>query len=92
MELPIGQTTKMMREWNGAVKNSEEPEPDWKKYDARVIKSCDDYFMAQQLLKKALNCNTSDLQSEEEEEEIRPKRRPKPMCCEKEPCLPCRHR
>ena len=25
---------------NGAVKNSEEPGPDWKKYDARVIKSC----------------------------------------------------
>ena len=23
-----------------AAKNSEEPGPDWKKYDARVIKSC----------------------------------------------------
>ncbi len=39
----------------------------------------DDYFEARQLLKKSLMCNTSDLQSEEEEEENRPKRRPKPM-------------
>lgn len=64
---------------NRAVKNSEEPGRDWKTYDARVIKSCDDYFEARQLLKKSLMCNTSDLQSEEEEEEIRPKRRPKPI-------------
>ncbi|XP_048012495.1 uncharacterized protein LOC125245788 isoform X3 [Megalobrama amblycephala] len=64
---------------NRAVKNSEEPGPDWKTYDVRVIKTCDDYFEAQRLLKKSLMCNTSDLQSEEEEEEIRPKRRPKPI-------------
>ncbi|XP_051743182.1 uncharacterized protein LOC127508834 isoform X2 [Ctenopharyngodon idella] len=63
---------------NRAVKNSEEPGPDWKTYDVRVIKTYD-YFEAQRLLKKSLMCNTSDLQSEEEEEEIRPKRRPKPI-------------
>lgn len=64
---------------NRAVKNSEEPGPDWKTYDVRVIKTCDDYFEAQRLLKKSLMCNTSDLQSEEEEEEMKPKRRPKPI-------------
>ncbi|KAG7483513.1 hypothetical protein MATL_G00039210 [Megalops atlanticus] len=58
------------------VKNAEEPGPDWKTYDARIVKSCDQYFEAQQLLKKSLTCNTSDLQSEEEEE-IRVKRKPK---------------
>ncbi|XP_030592101.1 uncharacterized protein LOC115784866 isoform X5 [Archocentrus centrarchus] len=60
-----------------AVKNVEEPGPDWKTYDIRIIKSCDQYFEARQLLKKSLTCSTSDLQSEEEEEEIRPKRKPK---------------
>ncbi|KAG1952331.1 hypothetical protein F2P79_010252 [Pimephales promelas] len=46
---------------------------------AVVSKYQSTYFVARQVLKKALKCNTSDLQSEEEEEEIQPKRRPKPI-------------
>jgi len=30
---------------NRAVKNSEEPGPDWRKYDARVIKSCSIFIL-----------------------------------------------
>ncbi|XP_048851856.1 bromodomain-containing protein 4-like [Brienomyrus brachyistius] len=47
---------------------------DWETYDVRMLKSCDPYFEAQQRLNKSLSCSTSDLQ---EEEEIRPKRKPK---------------
>ncbi|KAG7455520.1 hypothetical protein MATL_G00257610 [Megalops atlanticus] len=62
-----------------AVKGREEPGPDWDTYDVRIIKSCENYLEARQLLKKSLTCNTSDLQSDEEEEVIRVKRKPKPV-------------
>ncbi|MED6279014.1 hypothetical protein CHARACLAT_030168 [Characodon lateralis] len=62
---------------NRAVRNAEEPGSDWETYDARILKSCDQYLEARQHLNKSLSCNTSDLQTEEEEEDIRPKRKPK---------------
>nr|XP_054591439.1 uncharacterized protein LOC129155652 [Nothobranchius furzeri] len=62
---------------NRAVKNAEEPGPDWETYDVRILKSSDQYFEARQQLNKSLSCHTSDLQTEEEEEDVRPKRKPK---------------
>ncbi|XP_052470032.1 uncharacterized protein LOC128026838 [Carassius gibelio] len=58
---------------NRAVKHGEEPQEDWQTHDVRIIKSSDTYIEARQILKKALTCSTSDLQTEDEQE--RPGRR-----------------
>ncbi|XP_036419436.1 uncharacterized protein LOC118803046 isoform X2 [Colossoma macropomum] len=62
-----------------AVKNAEEPGSDWEKHDVRILKSCNQYLEARQLLRKSLTHNTSELQSDEEEEEIRGRRKHKPI-------------
>ncbi|XDV25601.1 hypothetical protein PO909_029492 [Leuciscus waleckii] len=58
---------------NRAVKHGEEPQDCWQTHDVRIIKSSDTYMEAHQILKKALTCSTSDLQTEDEQE--RPGRR-----------------
>ncbi|MED6237375.1 hypothetical protein ATANTOWER_023716 [Ataeniobius toweri] len=60
-----------------AVRKNEEPGEDWKLYDVRVLSRTDDYLKARQKLKASLTCNTSELQTEEEEEVVR-KRKIKP--------------
>eukprot|EP00079_Xenopus_tropicalis_P024777 XP_012817764.1 PREDICTED: uncharacterized protein LOC100486038 [Xenopus tropicalis] len=62
---------------NRAVQKCEEPGADWKKYDVRVHSRTGDYLKARQKLRALLTCNTSELQTDEEEEVIR-KRKIKP--------------
>ncbi|XP_065119570.2 uncharacterized protein [Paramisgurnus dabryanus] len=62
---------------NRAIQKKEEPGGDWKKYDVRVLLRAGDYLKAREKLKASLNCNTSELQTDGEEEVIR-KRKIKP--------------
>ncbi|XP_039603429.1 uncharacterized protein LOC120525309 [Polypterus senegalus] len=58
---------------------AEEPGPDWTKHDVRVLKSYGDYMSAWQGMKKSLTCQTSELDSDDQEDIGRVKRAPKPI-------------
>ncbi|XP_048010231.1 uncharacterized protein LOC125244209 isoform X2 [Megalobrama amblycephala] len=62
---------------NRAIQKNEEPGADWKKYDVRVLLRTGDYLKAREKLRASLTCNTSELQTDDEEEVIR-KRKIKP--------------
>ncbi|KAG2459094.1 RL22 protein, partial [Polypterus senegalus] len=65
---------------NKAARYAEEPGPDWTKNDVRVLKSYGDYMSAWQGMKTSLTCQTSELDSDDQEDIGRVKRAPKPMC------------
>ncbi|XP_048864724.1 uncharacterized protein LOC125739063 isoform X3 [Brienomyrus brachyistius] len=62
---------------NRAVQKCEEPRTGWKQYDVRVLSRTGDYRKAREKLRASLTCNTSELQTDDEEEVIR-KRKIKP--------------
>ncbi|XP_072564905.1 uncharacterized protein [Paramormyrops kingsleyae] len=63
-----------------AIQQRERPGEDWDQHDCTVLKSCDNYLQARQAMKKSLTCSTSDMQSEQDDEEdSRPRRKPKPV-------------
>ncbi|XP_034553692.1 uncharacterized protein LOC117822870 [Notolabrus celidotus] len=63
---------------NRAVKKQVKPGPDWKLFDARVISRSSDYTRAREKLRASLVCNTSELQSDDEEEVLVRKRKIRP--------------
>ncbi|XP_072563577.1 uncharacterized protein [Paramormyrops kingsleyae] len=52
---------------NRAVQTCEEPGEDWKLYDVRVLSRTGEYLRAREKLKASMTCNTSELQTDEEE-------------------------
>ncbi|XDV31534.1 hypothetical protein PO909_002525 [Leuciscus waleckii] len=63
---------------NRAIQKCEEPGTDWKKFDVPVLSRSGDYLKARDKLRASLTCNTSGLQTDEEEEEVIRKRKIKP--------------
>ncbi|XP_046906850.1 uncharacterized protein LOC124488272 [Hypomesus transpacificus] len=63
---------------NRAVQKREDPGPDWKQYDVRVLLRAGDYMKAKEKLRVSLICNTSELQTDDEEKVIMRKRKSKP--------------
>ncbi|XP_061902085.1 uncharacterized protein LOC133649510 isoform X1 [Entelurus aequoreus] len=63
-----------------AVLNEEQHEPNWPRFDVSVVRTCDNYKDALKIMQQyGKGCNTSDLQSEAENEELPEKRNRKPV-------------
>ncbi|XP_061896371.1 uncharacterized protein LOC133645553 [Entelurus aequoreus] len=63
-----------------AVLNEEQHEPNWPRYDVRVVRTCDNYKDALKIMQQyGKGCDTSDLQSEAKNEELPEKRSRKPV-------------
>uniref|UniRef100_A0A9J7Z0G0 DUF4806 domain-containing protein n=1 Tax=Cyprinus carpio carpio TaxID=630221 RepID=A0A9J7Z0G0_CYPCA len=59
-----------------AAANEEKHEPNWPRYDVKVVRTCDNYKDAIRLMTQYQNgCNTSELQSEAEQEGKLPEKR-----------------
>ncbi|XP_061920142.1 uncharacterized protein LOC133660603 isoform X2 [Entelurus aequoreus] len=63
-----------------AALNEEQHEPNWPRFDVSVVRTCDNYKDALKIMQQyGKGCNTSDLQSEAENEELPEKRNRKPV-------------
>ncbi|XP_073669954.1 uncharacterized protein [Paramisgurnus dabryanus] len=65
---------------NKAVKSAEVPGHKWSKHPVRLLKTYGDFLSAWQGMKQSLTCDTSELDTDDENEEVgRGKRTPKPL-------------
>ncbi|XP_061912508.1 uncharacterized protein LOC133655905 isoform X4 [Entelurus aequoreus] len=63
-----------------AALNEVQHEPNWPRFDVSVVRTCDNYKDALKIMQQyGKGCNTSDLQSEAENEELPEKRNRKPV-------------
>ncbi|XP_034149394.1 uncharacterized protein LOC114839555 isoform X2 [Esox lucius] len=70
---PIFKSTKRVKR---AAANEEKHEPDWPRYDVKVVRTCDNYKDAIRLMNQyQTGCKTSELQSEAEQEGELPEKR-----------------
>ncbi|XP_061887086.1 uncharacterized protein LOC133638461 [Entelurus aequoreus] len=64
-----------------AALKEEQHETNWPRFDVRVVRTCDNYKEYKIMQQYGKGCDTSDLQSEAENEELPEKRSRKPVHC-----------